>query len=214
MKTSDHNGKLWEDTKIIIKKCKELGKEIQVAIKKEMEEENYIDNSGYIGDFVKNLMEELSGFIDESAKINEDYIHERIETELNNTFARNENYDMNGAYRCCYYIDRAGLEAWRSKYERDSREETLIERLERAINQQFYLVKDLLEEVQEGETTMEELKDTLATGLHDFRLVRNILGTDEREQAITDKIIRIKIAVEAIEEGDIKQALFSLTHTY
>ena len=88
---------------------------------------------------------------------------------------------------------------------------TLIERIEREINQQFYLVKDLLEEVKEGETTIEELKETLDKGLRDFRLIRNILGSNEKEQKIYDKIIRIKIAVEEIEKGDIEQAYFNLT---
>jgi hypothetical protein len=88
---------------------------------------------------------------------------------------------------------------------------TLIERIEREINQQFYLVKDLLEEIKEGETTLEEAKKVLEEGLRDFRLVKNILGSNEREQIITDKIIRIQIAVKEIEKGNIEQAYFNLT---
>ncbi len=86
----------------------------------------------------------------------------------------------------------------------------LIERMELKINQQFHLVKDLLEEIQEGETTVQEAKEVLSEGLRDFRLLKDIIGYDDKERVLLDKIMRIEIAAEELQEGNVKQALFNL----
>lgn len=88
-------------------------------------------------------------------------------------------------------------------------EKTLIDRFEREINNEHEFVKVMIEEAIEGNIDLEELKEELKK-VRDFRLVRDILGVSEREQILTDKIIRILTSIDEVNKGNIEQAKFNI----
>jgi len=87
---------------------------------------------------------------------------------------------------------------------------SLKSRIDERVTIQLIKVNNIIERIESNELNYKDAILEIEKEIEDFKLVQRALDESGEEHIITDKIIRIKMAIKFIRENEIRQAKYSI----